>query len=98
MPPRMIGLRPILSDSQPQKISVGVAISNAMPTIELEVVAVGHAILVTAYHLLVRKTTYRDASANHYDRRHNDRARQRAIQVLERQGYKVVLEPLAASA
>ena len=32
MPPRMIGLRPILSESQPQKISVGVAISSAMPT------------------------------------------------------------------
>src|SRR5438105_9285930 len=37
MPPRMSGLRPTLSDSQPQKMSVGVAINSAMPTIQLEV-------------------------------------------------------------
>src|SRR5262249_52454060 len=36
MPPRMIGLRPILSDSQPQKINVGGAIKSATPTIQLE--------------------------------------------------------------
>jgi transposase len=60
------------------------------------VVAVGHAILVTAYHLLVRKTTYREAGADYYDRRHTERVRQRAIQALERQGYKVVLEAAAA--
>src|SRR5207237_2862048 len=35
--PRMIGIRPTLSDSQPQKMSVGVAINSAMPTIQLEV-------------------------------------------------------------
>ncbi len=33
----MIGFRPILSESQPQKIKVGVAIRSAMPTIQLDV-------------------------------------------------------------
>ena len=60
------------------------------------VVAVGHAILVTAYHLLIRQTPYQKAGANYYDRRHIERVRQRAIQALERQGYKVVLEPATA--
>src|SRR5256885_12029746 len=33
----MIGLRPILSESHPNKISVGVAMRSAMPTIVLDV-------------------------------------------------------------
>jgi hypothetical protein len=56
---------------------------------------VAHAILVTAYHLLARQTTYRDPGADYYDRRHAERVRHRAIQTLERQGYRVTLEPAA---
>ena len=59
------------------------------------IVAVAHAILVTAYHLLARQTTYRDPGAGYYDRRHAERVRHRAIQTLERQGYRVTLEPAA---
>ena len=59
------------------------------------VVAVAHAILVTAYHLLARKTTYQDPGADYYDRRHAERVRHRAIHTLERQGYRVTLEPAA---
>lgn len=59
------------------------------------VVAVAHAMLVTAYHLLVRRTTYQDLGADYYDRRHIDPVRRRAIQALERQGYRVTLEPAA---
>jgi len=59
------------------------------------VVAVAHAILVTAYHLLARKTTYQDLGRDYYDRRHAERARHHAIQALERQGYRVILEPAA---
>jgi len=59
------------------------------------VVAVAHAMLVTAYHLLTHKTTYHDPGAHCYDRRHTERARRRAIQALERQGYRVILEPAA---
>ncbi|HEY7249177.1 MAG TPA: IS110 family transposase [Methylomirabilota bacterium] len=59
------------------------------------VVAVAHAILVTAYHLLAHQTTYHDPGADYYDRRHAERVRRRAIQTLERQGYRVTLEPAA---
>jgi transposase len=59
------------------------------------VIAVAHAILVTAYHLLAHKTTYREPGADYYERRHAARARHRAIQALERQGYRVTLEPAA---
>jgi transposase len=59
------------------------------------VVAVAHAILVTAYHLLARRTTYQEPGTDYYDRRHADRARHHAIQTLERQGYRVRLEPAA---
>jgi transposase len=59
------------------------------------VVAVAHAMLVAAYHLLARKTTYHDPGADYYERRHADRVRQRAVQLLERQGYRVILEPAA---
>ena len=57
--------------------------------------AVAHAMLVAAYHLLARQTTYQDPGADYYDRRHVERVRHRAIQTLERQGYRVTLEPAA---
>jgi transposase len=59
------------------------------------VIAVAHAMLVTAYHLLARQTAYQDPGADYYERRHADRVRHRAIQTLERQGYRVTLEPAA---
>src|SRR2546425_9293598 len=59
------------------------------------VIAVAHAMLVTTYHLLARKTTYREPGADYYERRHADRVRHRAIQALERQGYRVTIEPAA---
>jgi len=59
------------------------------------VVAVAHAVLVTVYHLLLRQTTYLDPGTDYYDRRHAERVRRRAIQTLERQGFRVMLEPAA---
>jgi transposase len=59
------------------------------------VVAVAHAMLVAAYHLLARKTTYHEPGADYYERRHAERVRQRAVQLLERQGYRVILEAAA---
>jgi len=58
-------------------------------------IAVAHAILRTAYHLLAEGTTFREPGADYYDRRHAERVKRRAIQLLERQGYRVVLEPAA---
>jgi hypothetical protein len=54
-----------------------------------------HAMLVTAYHLLARKTAYHDPGADYYEHRHAERVRHRAVQLLERQGYRVILEPAA---
>ena len=51
--------------------------------------------LVTAYHLLARNTTYHDSGADYDERRHTEHAPRRAIQALERQGYRVILEPAA---
>jgi transposase len=59
------------------------------------VIAVAHALLATAYHLLARGTSYRDLGTDYYDRRHVERVRDRAIHTLERQGYRVILEPAA---
>jgi len=59
------------------------------------VVAVAHAMLRAVYHLLAEGTTYREPGIDYYDRRHTHRITRRAIQLLERQGYRVVLEPAA---
>ena len=59
------------------------------------VIAVAHAILVAAYHLLVGGVEYRESGPDYYDRRHAERARRRALQTLERQGYRVTIEPAA---
>jgi len=59
------------------------------------VIAVAHAILVVVYHLLTRQTTYHELGDDYYDRRHAERSKRRALETLERQGYRVVLEPAA---
>ncbi len=59
------------------------------------VIAVAHAMLVVIWHLLARPTTYRELGDDYYDRRHADRAKRRALEILERQGYRVILEPAA---
>jgi transposase len=59
------------------------------------VLAVAHAMLVTAYHLLARQTPYHELGADYFDRRHGERVTQRAVQLLERQGYRVTLERAA---
>jgi transposase len=58
-------------------------------------VAVAHAMLRMIYRVLTDGITYREPGADYYDRRHAERVRRRAIQLLERQGYRVTLEPAA---
>jgi transposase len=58
------------------------------------VVAVAHALLLTAYHVLARPVPYQESGAAYYDRRHAQRAH-RAVATLERQGYRVTLERAA---
>ena len=59
------------------------------------VVAVAHALLRTIYHVLASRHEYQNLGADYYDRRDTDRLRQRAVQTLERLGYKVTVETAA---
>jgi hypothetical protein len=59
------------------------------------VVAVAHAMLRAAYHVLADGTAYRDPGPDYYDRRRARHATRRAVELLERQGYRVTLEPAA---
>ena len=59
-------------------------------------VAVGHSILVIAWHLLTNGEPYTDLGGDYFDRRRNSQARQRRlISQLEALGHKVTLEPAA---
>jgi transposase len=58
--------------------------------------AVGHSILVIAWHLLTDDCDYQDLGGDYFVHRDADRARQRAVAQLQALGYRVVLEPLAA--
>lgn len=59
------------------------------------VVAVAHAMLRAIYHVLAEGVAYREPGADYYDRRHAHRVTRRAVALLERQGYRVTLEPAA---
>jgi transposase len=57
------------------------------------VVAVGHTILVIAYHLIAKGTSYKDLGADHLDIRDAERVKRRSVQRLQALGYTVNLEP-----
>ena len=59
-------------------------------------VAVGHSILVRAYYLLQRETTYEELGADYFTERDRERLEHRHVRALERLGYRVTLEPDAA--
>jgi transposase len=61
-------------------------------------VAVGHTILVIAYHLLRRGTTYEDLGPAYFDERRRRQVERRLVQRLQRLGYTVTLTPLAPPA
>ena len=58
--------------------------------------AVGHSILVIAWHLLTNSCDYQDLGGEYFTKRDTQRARQRAIAQLQSLGYRVTLEPVAA--
>jgi transposase len=59
-------------------------------------VAVGHSILVIAWHLLTDNCDYQDLGGDYFVRRDTDRQRQRAVAQLQALGYRVALEPVTA--
>ncbi len=58
--------------------------------------AVGHSILVIAWHLLSEGCDYEDLGGDWFVRRDHERERRRAVARLESLGYRVVIEPTAA--
>src|SRR5216110_2889899 len=62
------------------------------------VMAVAHALLVIAFHMLKRKENYRELGADHFDRIDVSRIRRSLVRRLERLGHRVTLEPLAQTA
>ena len=59
-------------------------------------VALGHTILVIIYHILTRCEPYRELGPTHFDERDRHRVEQRLVHRLQRLGYTVNLEPIAA--
>jgi transposase len=59
-------------------------------------IAVGHSILVIAYHLLKEPSQYRDLGAHYFDQRDRDLLQRRLVKRLEALGNRVTLEPAAA--
>jgi transposase len=56
-------------------------------------VAVGHSILIAAYHLLKHGCTYQDFGALYFDERNRQRVVRRQVHRLEALGYEVTLQP-----
>jgi transposase len=61
-------------------------------------VAVGHSILVIAYHIVKRQVGYQELGGDYFDRQSTQHLQQRLIRRLERLGLKVVVEPMAQAA
>jgi transposase len=59
-------------------------------------VALGHTILTIVYHILTRRGPYRELGPLYFDVLDRQRVQQRLVQRLERLGYTVNLQPLAA--
>lgn len=60
------------------------------------IVAVGHSILVRAYYLLQRGTTYEEPGADYFRDRDREALERRHVRALEQLGYRVTLEADAA--
>jgi len=58
-------------------------------------IAVAHALVVTAYHVLARDCDYHELGPDYLDRRTQERVQRRAVHALERLGYRVTLEKVA---
>ena len=61
-------------------------------------VAVGHRMLVIAYHVLQTRTSYQDLGGDYFERRNVDKQRKRLIRQLESLGVKVTVEEVKEAA
>ncbi|MBI2854364.1 MAG: hypothetical protein HYX87_05510 [Chloroflexi bacterium] len=56
------------------------------------VMAVAHSILVMIYHMLKEGTGYQELGSDYFEQRRSQAVIKRAVQRIERLGYKVTLE------
>ncbi len=61
-------------------------------------VAVGHSILISVYHVLQDRVKYQDLGGDYFERRHVDKQRKRLIRQLESLGVKVTVEEIKEAA
>jgi len=61
-------------------------------------VAVGHSILMIAYHVLLTRTPYQELGGDYFERRNGDKQRKRLIRQLESLGVKVTVEEIKEAA
>ena len=61
------------------------------------IVAVAHRILTAVYYMLMRREPFHELGATYLDERHKARVVKGATRRLEKLGYRVTLEPVAAS-
>lgn len=62
------------------------------------IIAVGHTILVIAYHMLRRQTIYQELGSNYFDEREREGVERRLVRRLEGLGYTVTVERAPAVA
>lgn len=60
------------------------------------IVAVAHSLLVIAYYVLTRRVNFKDLGPTHFDERNRVSVQRQLVRRLQRMGYKVALEPIAA--
>ncbi len=60
------------------------------------IIALGHSLLIIAYHVLKRRVDFQDLGPTYFDERDRTNVERRLVRRLERLGYKVALEPVAA--
>jgi transposase len=60
------------------------------------IIALGHSLLIIAYHVLKRRVDFQDLGPTYFDERDRTNVERRLVRRLERLGYKVALEPTAA--
>jgi transposase len=61
------------------------------------IIAVAHSIVVSAFHMLSRHEPYRELGANYFDNRRQAHLVDQLTRRIERLGYRVTLEPVAAA-
>jgi hypothetical protein len=60
------------------------------------IVAVGHCILVSVYHMLAEERAYADLGGNFFDERERELVQRRLVRRLEQLGLTVTVEPAPA--